>query len=79
MSCEHLVDAGDPAPQTTYEDGCPECVAGGFTGWVHLRLCLTCGVVACCDSSPRRLDNGFGSARLRSMPAATAVWPEQAE
>jgi uncharacterized UBP type Zn finger protein len=22
--------------------------------WVHLRLCLTCGRVGCCDSSPNR-------------------------
>ena len=49
------MEAGEPAAQTPYEDGCPECLAGGFTdGWVHLRLCLTCGIVACCDSSPRR-------------------------
>ncbi|MER6559028.1 UBP-type zinc finger domain-containing protein [Streptomyces sp. NPDC001027] len=32
-------------------DGCEECLAiGGH--WVHLRLCLTCGHVGCCDSSP---------------------------
>lgn len=24
------------------------------TSWVHLRLCLSCGHVGCCDSSPRR-------------------------
>jgi uncharacterized UBP type Zn finger protein len=23
-------------------------------GWVHLRMCLTCGLVSCCDSSPNR-------------------------
>jgi hypothetical protein len=54
LTCQHLKDADDPQPQTAYADGCPECVAGGFTDWVHLRLCLTCGIVACCDSSPRR-------------------------
>ena len=55
MTCQHLAAAGDPAPQSAYEDGCPQCVAGGFThGWVHLRVCLECGTVACCDSSPRR-------------------------
>jgi len=54
LTCQHLKEAGDPAPQTPYEDGCPECVAGGFTDWVHVRLCLACGKVACCDSSPRR-------------------------
>jgi ubiquitin-hydrolase Zn-finger-containing protein len=54
VSCEHLKEAGEPAPRTAYEDGCPQCVAGGFTDWVHLRVCLDCGLVACCDSSPRR-------------------------
>jgi CPA1 family monovalent cation:H+ antiporter len=34
-------------------DGCEECLAEGAT-WVHLRLCLTCGHVGCCDSSPGR-------------------------
>ena len=54
MSCQHLQEAGEPTPQTPYEDGCPECVADGHTDWVHLRLCLHCGKAACCDSSPRR-------------------------
>lgn len=55
MICEDLAAAGEPAPQSAYEDGCPQCVADGFThGWVHLRKCLNCGLVACCDSSPRR-------------------------
>jgi uncharacterized UBP type Zn finger protein len=52
--CQHLEEAGDPAPRTPYTDGCPQCVADGFDDWVHLRLCLSCGLVACCDSSPRR-------------------------
>jgi Zn-finger in ubiquitin-hydrolases and other protein len=54
LTCQHLKDAEDPHPLTDYADGCPECVTGGFTDWVHLRVCLTCGQVACCDSSPRR-------------------------
>ena len=54
MTCQHLKEAGEPAPLSAYADGCPECVAGGFDDWVHLRLCLDCGLVACCDSSPRR-------------------------
>jgi hypothetical protein len=33
--------------------GCGECLRLG-TPWVHLRLCLTCGEVGCCDSSPMR-------------------------
>ena len=34
-------------------NGCEECLLLG-TEWVHLRLCLTCGHVGCCDSSPLR-------------------------
>jgi hypothetical protein len=34
-------------------DGCEECLASG-DGWVHLRICLECGKVGCCDSSPNR-------------------------
>ncbi len=32
-------------------DGCEECLAAGGK-WVHLRICLECGHVGCCDSSP---------------------------
>jgi hypothetical protein len=32
---------------------CPECVAMG-SRWVHLRRCMNCGHVGCCDSSPNR-------------------------
>jgi hypothetical protein len=34
-------------------NGCEECLRLG-TPWVHLRLCLSCGHVGCCDSSPMR-------------------------
>jgi uncharacterized UBP type Zn finger protein len=33
--------------------GCEECEKMG-SDWVHLRLCLTCGHVGCCDSSPNK-------------------------
>jgi CPA2 family monovalent cation:H+ antiporter-2 len=33
--------------------GCVECLRIGGT-WVHLRVCLQCGYVGCCDSSPGR-------------------------
>ncbi len=33
--------------------GCEECLAAGGK-WVHLRICLSCGHVGCCDSSPGR-------------------------
>ena len=50
MACEHL-DARNPVPPRS--DGCEECLRMG-TQWVHLRLCLRCGHVGCCDSSPMR-------------------------
>jgi uncharacterized UBP type Zn finger protein len=34
-------------------DGCEECLASGGE-WLHLRICLECGHVGCCDSSPNR-------------------------
>jgi uncharacterized UBP type Zn finger protein len=52
MSCAHLAEAAQPEPQST--DGCQDCLENGWSDWVHLRLCLTCGRVSCCDSSPRR-------------------------
>jgi uncharacterized UBP type Zn finger protein len=33
--------------------GCEDCLKIGGQ-WLHLRECLTCGHVACCDSSPNR-------------------------
>jgi len=33
--------------------GCEECL-GARTRWVQLRLCLSCGHVGCCDSSPNK-------------------------
>ncbi len=38
---------------TAHTQGCEECLAMGDT-WVHLRLCLTCGHVGCCDSSKNK-------------------------
>ena len=50
-TCTHLESAGDPQPRTP--NGCEECLKIG-SAWVHLRLCLECGHVGCCDSSPNR-------------------------
>ncbi|MEZ5361131.1 MAG: UBP-type zinc finger domain-containing protein [Bryobacterales bacterium] len=46
--CTHLEQATAVEPNAK---GCEECLATGGR-WVHLRLCLTCGHVGCCDSSP---------------------------
>jgi hypothetical protein len=48
--------APDPTAQEladAYRGGCPDCLAIG-SQWVHLRMCLVCRHVGCCDNSPRR-------------------------
>jgi hypothetical protein len=54
VSCQHIAEAGVPADPAAEVEGCPDCLAQGFTDWVHLRQCCACGHVGCCDSSPRR-------------------------
>jgi uncharacterized UBP type Zn finger protein len=51
MQCHHL-DQIDPALHKAHpsREGCAECLKAG-TPWVHLRECLVCGHVGCCDSS----------------------------
>jgi len=51
VTCSHLDAIRDVQPDSL--DGCPDCLAEG-SQWVHLRECLSCGHVGCCDSSPRR-------------------------
>jgi uncharacterized UBP type Zn finger protein len=52
--CEHLGAAARRTEGVTPSGpGCAECLASG-SRWVHLRLCLSCGHVGCCDSSPNR-------------------------
>jgi CPA1 family monovalent cation:H+ antiporter len=53
-ACDHLRHEPLVAVPTTTPDECAECVAIGKDDWVSLRMCLHCGNVACCDSSPRR-------------------------
>jgi uncharacterized UBP type Zn finger protein len=57
---EANVDLSNPCPHVRPEtirhvkrpgEACSDCLLMGGT-WVHLRECLTCGHVACCDSSP---------------------------
>ena len=48
--CAHLEQIQEVTPSAK---GCEDCLRSGDT-WVHLRLCLTCGHVGCCDSSKNR-------------------------
>jgi CPA2 family monovalent cation:H+ antiporter-2 len=47
------VHAGTAHPVLPSAPGCEECLRTG-AGWVHLRVCTSCGHVGCCDSSPGR-------------------------
>lgn len=49
-ACTHLGMIREVTPSG---NGCKECLEMGDT-WVHLRLCLTCGHVGCCDSSKNK-------------------------
>lgn len=52
--------------------GCTDCLIEGQP-WLHLRICLECGHVACCDDSPQRHANGHATATghpiIRSLEA----------
>jgi uncharacterized UBP type Zn finger protein len=49
-SCEHFSEIRDVKPSA---DGCEDCLKIGGR-WVHLRMCMSCGHVGCCDNSPNR-------------------------
>jgi uncharacterized UBP type Zn finger protein len=48
--CHHLQESPRAKPRA---QGCEECLKMGDT-WVHLRACLECGHVGCCDSSKNK-------------------------
>ena len=50
VECAHLNQIKVTQTNKRY---CEDCVKTGDS-WVHLRMCLTCGHVGCCDSSPNR-------------------------
>ena len=72
--CEHLRDAPRVlAPRTP--EGCEECLRDG-TRWVHLRMCLTCGHVGCCDSS--EFKHATGHFRETDHPVMRSIEPGEA-
>jgi hypothetical protein len=50
--CSHL-DQVEVTELPEHIAGCEECLKIGAR-WLHLRMCLTCGKIGCCDSSPNR-------------------------
>ena len=51
-TCTHL-DSVKVMQLPDSVEGCEDCLREGSV-WLHLRMCLTCGHVGCCDNSPGR-------------------------
>jgi uncharacterized UBP type Zn finger protein len=73
--CKHLDQI---RVEQTDKHVCEDCVKSGDT-WVHLRLCLTCGHVGCCDSSKNKHAtkhfHGTGHPLIRSIePGEDWLW-----
>jgi Na+/H+ antiporter len=68
--CEHLESAPDPAVPP--DAVCRDCIHEG-TRTVHLRMCMACGNVACCDSSPAT--HAFRHFQASGHPVMRSVEP----
>jgi uncharacterized UBP type Zn finger protein len=70
-TCSHL-DSIQVLELPEASDGCEECLAAGGK-WVHLRICLSCGHVGCCDDSPGR--HATAHARGAAHPIIRSLEP----
>jgi uncharacterized UBP type Zn finger protein len=73
-TCSHLDTVKDVVPSGT---GCEECLRTGGQ-WVHLRMCMACGHIGCCDNSPGRHATGHwnstGHPLIRSYEPGEDWW-----
>src|SRR5689334_7071298 len=78
MEADDRINLSNPCAQVTVEmprrahrptPGCKECLESGDR-WVHLRICLSCGRVGCCDDSPNR--HATGHYRATRHPVITS-------
>jgi uncharacterized UBP type Zn finger protein len=70
-SCTHL----DQVTVTELPEsvaGCEDCLAAGGV-WLHLRICLSCGHVGCCDDSPNK--HATAHARSSEHPIIRSLEP----
>jgi monovalent cation/hydrogen antiporter len=72
--CDHLHNAPTVVVPNT-PGVCEDCLRE-HTTWVHLRLCLTCGHVGCCDSSVRR--HATGHYHSTEHPVMRSIEPGEA-
>ena len=70
VSCTHLDQIAITPPDEVA--GCEDCLRTGDR-WLHLRLCLTCGHVGCCDSSPNK--HASAHAREAGHPIVRSAEP----
>jgi uncharacterized UBP type Zn finger protein len=70
-TCTHL-DQIELTELPESVEGCAECLASGDP-WLHLRICLECGHVGCCDDSPNK--HASRHARSSSHPLIRSLEP----
>ena len=68
-TCTHLDQIREVSPAA---NGCVDCLAVGDR-WVHLRVCVSCGYVGCCDSSPNK--HASAHARATEHPIVESFEP----
>jgi hypothetical protein len=71
MACTHL-DTIKVTELPVAVDGCEECLRIG-SPWCHLRICLECGHVGCCDSSPNK--HASAHAQTQGHPIIRSIQP----
>ena len=74
MTCTHreTIEVAQLSEAAKGALACEDCVREG-TEWVHLRQCLACGHVGCCDSSPKR--HARAHARADDHPIVASAEP----
>ncbi|MGJ7908662.1 cation:proton antiporter [Actinopolyspora sp. H202] len=71
-ACPHATEIEPVLPSSA---GCTECLRLGERDWVHLRTCLHCGNVGCCDSSPHR--HASAHAETCTHPIVASAEPDE--
>jgi uncharacterized UBP type Zn finger protein len=71
VACSHL-DQIKVTELPAQIAGCEECLKTGDR-WLHLRMCMTCGKIGCCDSSPNK--HASKHARAEGHPIIRSAEP----
>lgn len=72
VPCEHAGEMRVFQPRST--EGCEECVKNNYK-WIHLRLCLSCGHVGCCDTSVYK--HATGHFHAENHPVMASLEPNE--